>query len=291
MNISAIIALFCVLVSYLGSVNGSTFGNGVNLQPSYFCSGKQDLGWTSMQNYPKIGSVRIELDPSASATLDDFRRWVTEAFSHNRSTVIATYHQYSKLGSNNPGDLIDAANWWVQNYAFLSQGNPLVVNLMNEWGNHDLTAADYASAYNQALQIVRKVYQGPVVCDIAGWGQEFHKAAQASTLISDKNIIFSAHIYPGAYDSVTGTPTADSVDFLNATGRPCMIGEFGSKGDGAADWSSIVDRAKALHWPVIGWSWNGDGTEMNMVQPYWGDNCSAAQYQPSNYFYSIYNKL
>ena len=164
--------------------------------------------------------------------------------------------------------------------------------MMNEWGDHNLSPADYASAYNRALSTVREVYQGPVVCDLAGWGQEFHKAADASTSIKDQNIIFSAHIYPGAYDSVSGgSPTTKNVDYLDATGRPCMIGEFGSKGEGSTNWPAIVDRAKALNWPVLGWAWNGDGTEMNMVQPYWGNDCSATTYTTNNYFDVIYNKL
>lgn len=39
------------------------FGDGVNLQPSYFCNGDMDLGWNLMKKYDKIKSVRIEMDP------------------------------------------------------------------------------------------------------------------------------------------------------------------------------------------------------------------------------------
>jgi mannan endo-1,4-beta-mannosidase len=273
----------------------SSLGNGVNIQASYFCNGDQDLGWTLMGQYPKITSVRIEMDPNTSSTVQDFARWISEANAKGKK-VIATYHKAVNNGSPDPATLLEAANWWKTNYATLSAAGPFTLNLMNEWGDHTVTAAQYASAYNNAISVVRQVYSGSIICDIPGWGQEFHVAANASPSITDNNIIFSTHIYPGAYDSFNGTPTAASLDYLAAAGRPCIVGEFGSEGRGSADWSGLVDHAKSTGWTVLGWSWNGDGTKpvkMNMINPYWGDRnaCGTTNYTVSTYFNTIYNKL
>jgi hypothetical protein len=167
---------------------------------------------------------------------------------------------------------------------------------MNEWGDHSITATQYASAYNNAISIVRQVYSGSIICDIPGWGQEFHVAADASPLITDNNIVFSAHIYPGAFDSFNGTPTTANLDYLGNAGRPCIVGEFGSEGRGSADWSGLVDYAKSKSWTVMGWAWNGDGSKpvkMNMINPYWGDRnvCGTTTYTVTTYFNTIYNKL
>jgi mannan endo-1,4-beta-mannosidase len=272
------------------------FGNGVNIQASYFCSGDIDLGWSLMAQYPKITALRIEMDPNTSSTVQDFARWIKEGNAAGKK-VIATYHKAVNNGSPNSATLLEAANWWKSNYATLAAAGPFTLNLMNEWGDHTVTSSQYAAAYNSAISIVRQVYTGPIICDIPGWGQEFHVAADASSSIADQNIIFSAHIYPMAYDGVTGAaPTNASLDYLANTGRTCMLGEFGSEGRGSADWSGLVDYAKSKGWPVIGWAWNGDGSKpvkMNMINPYWGDRnvCGTTNYTVSTYFNKVYGKL
>ena len=269
-------------------------GCGVNLQPSYFCNGDMDLGWDLMDNYSHIKTLRIEMDPFTTSTIDDFVRWIGEA-NDNGYDVIATYHHASELGSNDPNTLLAAANWWVENWDTLSSAGSFTVNLSNEWGDHNITSEDYADAYNAAIDTVRKVYSGPIICDIPGWGQETHTAADASADITDNDIIFSAHIYPGAWNSRTGTYMVNSdLDYLESSGRPCMVGEFGSKTNDPnadADWSALVDHARSKSWSVMGWSWNGDGGDMNMIDPYWGSNCSATSYTKSAYFDTVYNKL
>jgi hypothetical protein len=211
--------------------------------------------------------------------------------------AIVTYHKSTDNGSPDPSKLMNAANWWKTNYDALSAGGPFVVNLMNEWGDHSVTASQYSSAYNSAISVVRQVYNGTIICDLPGWGQEFHIAADASSSITDTNLIFSAHIYPVAWESFySGPPIKASIDYLHNTGRKCIIGEFGSGGRGSTDWSGLVDYAKSKNWAVIGWAWNGDGskpTKMNMASPYWGDKngCKATTYSASSYFNTIYNKL
>lgn len=266
-------------------------GCGVNIQPSYFCNGDMDLGWDLMDNYSDIKTLRIELDPHRDCTIGDFVRWLSEA-NNNGYDVIATYHYADSLGNNNPNLLLTAANWWVDNWDTLSSAGSFTVNLMNEWGNHNVTTQQYADAYNAAIDTLRQVYFGPIICDIPGWGQETHTAADASPSIVDDDIIFSAHIYPGAWNSRTGTWMVNSdLDYLENSGRPCMLGEFGSKMTGNADWSTLVDHARGKGWSVIGWCWNGDGGGMNMISPYWGSDCYATSYTEGAYFDTIYDKL
>jgi mannan endo-1,4-beta-mannosidase len=277
-----------------GTINPATEGLegcGVNLQPSYFCNGDMDLGWSLMNNYHDIKTLRIELDPGTSSTIGDFTRWIHEA-NDNGYDVIATYHRADELGSNDPDVLLTAAKWWVANWDTLSSAGSFTVNLMNEWGNHSMTSQQYADAYNQAIDTVRQVYDGPIICDIPGWGQETYTAADASLNIIDDNIIFSAHIYTNGWNQKAGhSLSASDLDSLEAAGRPCMVGEFGSGGGGSVDWSALVDHARSKGWSVIGWCWNGDGGSMNMISPYWGSNCNATSYTKTAYFDTIYSKL
>jgi hypothetical protein len=70
-----------------------------------------------------------------------------------------------------------------------------------------------------------------------------------------------------------------------------MIGEFGTGDPGSADWSSLVDYAKSLGWPVLGWAWNGDGGSMNMIAPPWSTSAYPAAPATGSYFSTIYDKL
>jgi mannan endo-1,4-beta-mannosidase len=273
-------------------------GNGVNLQPSYYNGGNCDLGWTLMKatGHENIKSVRIEVEPGQ---VTNAKRWIKEA-KDNHFQVIVTYHKSAVLGSDNAEELLDAAKWWKKNYATLGGG--FVINLMNEWGSHDITASAYATAYNNAIAVVREVYQGSIIIDIPGWGQETATAACAvkgcapgQTRITDTKIILSAHIYPGAWNQAKGRHMINAdLDDLATSGRPCMVGEFGNKGGGSGtNWSAMVTHATNKGWTVIGWAWAGDGVGMNMITPQFQSfvNGSPKTYTKSAHFTTIYNKL
>jgi mannan endo-1,4-beta-mannosidase len=268
-----------------------SFLNGINLQPSYYNNGNVTFGWDLMKSYSKIKTVRIEIEPTkvqAAVT------WILEA-RNNGYFVIATYHDCTKLGSDDPNVVYEAGKWWQANYETISGGNPnnFVVNLINEWGSHSLSSDAYASAYNSAIGLVRTVYYGPIIIDLPGWGQEPQTAIAASKSITDQNVILSAHIYPGAWNSQKNRYfNIDDISEMNNSGRPCMIGEFGTITDGAADVQSVVNVAKSLQWPVLGWAWNGDGEAMNMESPSWSSYPQAPSYDINgNYFYEVYNLL
>lgn len=301
--VGSTITLGSIATTSSATASGASFGDGVNLQPAYFCGGEQDLGWDLMNQHSDISTVRIEIEPPSwgeahsDLTLSDIRRWIDEA-NANGYQVIATCHHWPNNGSGDTQDLQDAANWWANNYATLSQNSDFIINVHNEWGSHDTTRSTFASAYNNAISTIRNntSYTGPLVIDIPGYGQEYQVAADAAGDINDSNVILSGHIYPSAWNSDKGrwVNTSD-LDYLddNAGGYPCIVGEFGSNMDGQADWSGLVDHATSLGWPVLGWAWNGDGSSdpMNMTDPYWGNNCGATSYTKTSYWSTVYDKL
>ncbi len=286
-------ALALLLCSASSGWAAPAFGDGVNLQPSYYADGRPNLGWKLMKRYEKIKTVRIEIEPDKAGQA---KEWIAQAHAHGYA-VIATYHKFSALGSDDISELLTAAEWWRRHYAGLSASGPVTVNLMNEWGSHALTPAAYANAYNDAISVVRKVYSGPIVIDVPGWGQETAVAADAvkgrkGAAIADPGIILSVHVYPAAWNRALKHPLrASDLDDLESAGRPCIIGEFGSEGSGKADWAGIVAHAKKKGWPVLGWAWNGDGGGMNMVAPSWSGEPHAASFTPGPYFDSIYSRL
>jgi Cellulase (glycosyl hydrolase family 5) len=157
------------------------------------------------------------------------------------------------------------------------------INIMNEWGTHDISAKEYAEAYNDEISSVREVYSGPLIIDLPGSAQQISVATDAAKgigtdKIADQNIILSMHIYrdallkprAGSADKSWRPPANADLAELASTGRPCIVGEFGSGNPTKkADWEKLVGHAKALGWPVLGWAWNGDGGSMNMCAPSW----------------------
>lgn len=272
----------------------TSISNGVNLQPSYYNNGNVDFGWALMKQYQKIKTVRIEIEPSVD--INTAKAWISQALS-NGFHVIATYHKYSVLGSDDASELLKAAQWWKDNYYTLSSAGSFTINIMNEWGSHNLSASAYASAYNNAISVIRQVYSGYLIIDCPGWGQETSTAVQAvsqstAIKISDSKIILSAHIYPNGWNQAKGHAVQTSdIDELKASGRPCVIGEFGNDPAGSADWADIVRQAKLKGFGVLAWAWNGDGGTMNMVSPQWSKNATASSFSAGSYFNTVYDLL
>jgi hypothetical protein len=263
---------------------------GVNLQPSYYNGGNVTFGWDLLQTYRNtITAVRIEIEPDK---VKQAAGWIQQAAQKGYS-IIATYHKYQVLGSDNVNDLLDASRWWVNNYRTLSQGGSFTVNLMNEWGSHSQTASTFSSAYNQAITELRKVYSGDVIVDIAGWGQETKMAAQASPLLTDTKIVYSAHVYPSGWDQgAMHSLRPSDMDVLASSGRPCILGEFGTIGSGPVDVSAVVSRAKQIGFKgIYAWAWNGDGGDMNMASPAWYNDATASKYVETQYFQQVYPLL
>jgi|GEM_PF-4831274 len=269
--------------------------DGVNIQAGYFNGsdkGNIHIGWELMTKFDQIKTVRIEIPPDQDVSMATMQSWIRNA-AKNGYKAIATYHRYQDNGSSDPAALIAAANWWRENYTTLSKAGLFTINLMNEWGGHSLTPEQYADAYNEAIGIVRKVYNGPIIVDIPGWGQETVTAKKASPLIKDRNIVYSVHIYSSAFveqGAHRWMQPEDLVEFATVD-RPVIIGEFGGMREGGADWAALVDQSKALGWTVLAWAWNGDGEGMNMVLPSWNDDWNPKAYYPSSYFAPTYGRL
>lgn len=240
----------------------------------------------------KIKTVRIEIEPDKVAQA---KTWIAQAKSNGKQ-VIATYHKVAVLGSDSSYELSAAGNWWKNNYYTLNQSGSFQLNLINEWGSHNISSNSYASYYNTAISLTRQVYSGNIIIDIPGWAQETHTAAQAvkgtnGTKINDTNISLSVHIYPGAWNQgLNHTLQTSDLYEMGGVGRTCMVGEFGT-GSGSANWSGLVDTARNSGWSVLGWAWNGDGGSLNMVTPSWAQNATGTSFGKSSYFWTIYNKL
>lgn len=144
--------LSVALALWVAAVDSAITGNGVNLQPSYYNGGNVQFGWDLMRQFNKIQTVRIEIEPDVN--IETAKNWIRDA-AGNGLNIIATYHKYTVLGSDDEGELMNAAFWWANNWANLASAGPITINMINEWGSHNLSPGRVADLYNRAIDIVR----------------------------------------------------------------------------------------------------------------------------------------
>lgn len=283
-----------IVVCALMMVSVTTFSqdveikNGVNIQASYYNNGNVNMAWEMMQSYPEIEAVRIEIEPDL---VYQARTWIREAHEHGYQ-VIATYHNSKQLGTDDKDELIKAANWWKSNYETLSATGPIIINIMNEWGSHEISPTQYADSYNDAIAIIRSFYDNQLIVDVPGFGQATKIAADAYMYFTNQNIVYSIHIYTSAFNiEQRRWLTHEDLAYLDATGADCMVGEFCDNATGGADWCSIIDECYVNGWPLFGWAWNGDGHGMNMIEPHWRDEPLSETFKPTEFMKIVTDKL
>jgi mannan endo-1,4-beta-mannosidase len=286
----------------------SIFGNGVNVQPSYYHGGNVKLDFDVLNDYNKVKTVRIEIDPRKMSVTSAKNR-INEAQAAG-FVVIATYHRADQLASNDPTHLYTAAYWWRDNYVGL--GGDFYINLMNEWGGHTMSATTYKNAYNNAMNVIRTIptYQTkPIIIDLAGYGQSATKAASIANELEqgESNFIFSAHIYNDAHNqglssSDTGPLNYNHLLALYNAHPNCIVGEFGFRTlNHETSVGNLINQIKTnFGWPVLGWCWTQDGLGMNMINSNLTgtnyplvhiSNTNPDPYSTTNYFNLIYNML
>ena len=270
--------------------NNSILTNGINIMPFYANNGNVNIPFNLIHKYfSNIKTIRLEINPNYM-NVTKIKNLIYNLFNNNFN-VIVTYHDY--LGSDNLNDLLNVANWWKNNYNYISSNFPLIINICNEYGSHNLDYIHYSEFYNKAINIIRTIYTDWLIIDIPGYGQNTNVALQASNFINDKKIVFSTHIYPMSWNNNQSRfMNTDDIDNLLNTNRPIIIGEFGT-GEGNTDVNKILLYAKSKRISLLLWG-AGDGTSepynMELFKPSWYINPLHDNYNYTTYFITYYSK-
>jgi mannan endo-1,4-beta-mannosidase len=80
--IGKLFILFNLLIIFQVALS---FGNGINLQPSYFNNGNVTFGWSLMKKYSQIKTVRIEIEPDK---VSQAVNWIKEAKTNGYQVLI-----------------------------------------------------------------------------------------------------------------------------------------------------------------------------------------------------------
>jgi mannan endo-1,4-beta-mannosidase len=146
----------------------------------------------------------------------------------------------------------------------------LLINIANEWGDHNVTSDHWKASYIKVVAAMRNAgYKTTLVIDAPGWGQKLEPVLQCGKelLQSDPlhNLLFSVHMYGSWNDS---QKIDHELQKAYDDSIPLIVGEFGynfDKGNNnlhcMVDHTVILRKCNELQYGYIPWSWTGNNKE------------------------------
>lgn len=258
---------------------------GINVNQDYY---PIDFGAIKAAGFNTVRIVvRPELDVYKQKGFSDILQMMRAARDQGLS-IMMTYYVKSYMDNYDPNATYNASIWWVNRLTELQAvTSDFAINILNEPsvktnGVVAITAETWRNQQTNAVQRLRSAgFAGPVIIDAPGYGHEtsFVSAQGRNVAPTYTGVAFSLHLYPDSfYNGGLPTDPAQDVQFMNnlkgslSSSQRIIIGEFGDtyRKDGQLLSSrtrvlQFVDNAQAssADCGAIGWTWNGDGLNMN----------------------------
>jgi mannan endo-1,4-beta-mannosidase len=223
----------------------------------------------SFADVKRLGANSLRVVLTAGVRAAEVSDVIARCKQH-RLICVLEYHDTTGFGDNEGAVGLDtAADYWIGLKDVLAgQEDYVVVNVGNEpYGNAD--TAGWTGATSAAIRKLRDAgLRHLIMVDGPNWGQDWSGVMRGNApavFDSDpqRNTVFSVHMY-GVYG--TATKVTDYYDAFRRAGLPLVVGEFGwkhSDGDVAAD--TIIDEAQARGIGYLGWSWSGNGGDVEYL--------------------------
>ena len=132
----------------------------------------------------------------------------------------------------------------------------LLVNIGNEIGNDQVTAAMFRADYGTAVRRMRDAgIHSPLVIDASDFGKDIDilmaTAADLTAGDPDRNLLFSVHMYWGVHDGADAAYIADKLQAAVDAGVPLIVGEFAGYGAFAGVESSCGEQGRVDHVTIL----------------------------------------
>jgi mannan endo-1,4-beta-mannosidase len=140
----------------------------------------------------------------------------------------------------------------------------LLLNIGNEVGDGNVTAAQWVAAYSAGIKRMREAgIHACLVVDAPSWGQNIDLviAAGPELLVADpdQNILFSVHAYWPPMWGWTDQKVKDKIQAAVEKNIPFIFGEFGNSWEltaqGAIPYKLILEECQSLGIGWLAWSW------------------------------------
>jgi mannan endo-1,4-beta-mannosidase len=131
----------------------------------------------------------------------------------------------------------------------------LLVNIGNEVGDDQVTAAQFLAGYTTAVQRMRAAgVRSPLVVDASDWGKNLDVLVATGAALTAADplhaLLFSAHLYWPLHDGADATFIHEKLAAAVDAGLPLVVGEFSRYGAYAGD-ASICSEAGEVDYATI----------------------------------------
>jgi len=180
---------------------------------------------------------------------------------------------HDATGDTTKENLLRLAKYYAQpaiKKVLLPMEKYLLVNIANEWGNHNTTGEFWNECYREAISILRDAgYKTTIVIDAPGWGQNIEPIQKYGKELTGsdplKNLLFSVHMY---YYWNDARKIDTELDKTISMDLPLIVGEFGynfDKGfnnlDCKVDHTMVLKKCNELGIGYLPWSWTGNNKD------------------------------
>lgn len=187
--------------------------------------------------------------------------------------MIPMVELHDATGDSTTEKLLDMATYFARpavKNVLLPYKKYLLINIANEWGDHNTSAEHWKESYKKAIAILRDAgYKTTLVIDAPGWGQDIYAIQKYGKELleadPEHNLLFDIHMYYSWNDAEKIDRELQKTYDMNL---PLVVGEFGYDFDKGfnnlkcrVDHTVILRKCQELQIGYIPWMWTGNNKE------------------------------
>ena len=187
--------------------------------------------------------------------------------------MIPMVELHDATGDSTTEKLLDMAGYFARpavKSVLLPYEKYLLINIANEWGDHNTSAEHWKESYEKAIAVLRDAgYKTTIVIDAPGWGQDIYAIQKygKELLAADPehNLLFDIHMYFSWNDAEKIDKELQKTYDMNI---PLVVGEFGYDFDKGfnnlkcrVDHAAILRKCQELQIGYMPWMWSGNNKE------------------------------
>ena len=244
--------------------NGQQFiMRGVNMPNSWYFN--DSLSAISKAAQYGSNTVRIVWETKRSAS--ELDKVLAEARNNN---LVAIPELHDVTGNSDANALNNMAQYWSRSdvKAVLDKySDSTIVNIANEWGDHDIQPYQWQDAYTTAIKTMRNAgIKNTIMVDASGWGQNSKVIIEKGKYVLDsdplRNVMFSVHMYASYNDSNSIYSTLEAIQ---NQGLCVIVGEFGYNYNNGGNnlgctvnADEVMQQCKYKNVGYLAWSWTSN---------------------------------
>lgn len=256
----------------LYDANGSKFVmRGINHAHTWFTS-RLDQSMTDIAA-TGANTVRVVLSNGHKwnkNSASDVANVIQKAKDNKLIAVVEVHDTTGYAEDASAASLSLAVDYWISiKDQLIGQEDYVIINIGNEPFGNGFNANDWINDHKTAITRLRNAgFNHTLMIDAPNWGQDWQfvmrdNAPQIFDHDSDKNIVFSVHMYE-VFDSYAKINSYMST-FSN-NGLPLVVGEFAATHKQfEVDEGSIMSLAVNNQIGYLGWSWDGNDSNYGEI--------------------------